>query len=160
MSLTVKRDFIANNAGQKIILNAEEIKQETLVSFVCDSPRHDARGLSKKPVSWIEEEAVADINSLPDPFFTIVKLQPFPTDVQKTYYFCSPGCCKDWLTYGYKAPELPRVTKERLKVTAETQAALDAQNQMELPFDTAPQIETHPDATGDSDAVESYAQPV
>ena len=92
MSLTVKREFIANNAGQKIVLDANEIKQETSLEFVCDSPRHDARGLTKDPVSWIEEEAVADINSLPDSFFTILKLQPYPTDVNAQYYFCSPGC--------------------------------------------------------------------
>ena len=142
MSLSVKREFVATIDGAKVVLNPQEIVQETEVRFVCDSPRHDAKGLSKAPVTWIEEDAVRDVSTLPDAFFTIVKLQPYPTDVQKTYYFCGPACCKDWLTYEYTAPELPKVAKERLKVTAEAQAAIDAQMgvgqanaQMELPFE-------------------------
>jgi hypothetical protein len=148
--LEVKREFIATVAGAKVVLVPEEVQPSTSLVFVCDSPRHDARGLPKDPVCWIEEEAIESIDSLPDPFFSIIKVQPYPTDVQKTYYFCSPGCVKDWMTYSYQAPMPPKRVKEALKLTAEAQARLDPQ--MKLPF-PAPQVEPSEDATGYSEPV-------
>ena len=77
---------------------------------------------------------MADASSLPNEFFGIVKLQPFPTDVEKVFFFCGVFCCKDWLTYSYEKPKTAKEVRDELKALKEAQAIVDTA-QLPLPFD-------------------------
>ncbi len=138
--LEVKREFIATITGAQTVLVPKEIKQETSILFCCDGPRCEARNGKPLRLSWIEEEAVEDTLNLPNEFFTIIKLQPSPTEVEKVYYFCGASCCRDWLIYSYVPPK----TAKQLR---------DEAAQMKLPFESASQVEPSDDATGHSEPV-------
>ena len=125
--LEVKREFTATINGSQTILVPKEIKQETIINFTCDGPRCESRNGKPLRLSWIEEEAVADTLNLPNEFFTIVKLQPNPTQVEQVYYFCGAFCCKDWLTYSYEKPKTAKEHRDEIKVTKEAQEIVDAQ---------------------------------
>jgi hypothetical protein len=134
--LEVKREFLTQHAGQTLVVAARDLKPSTTLTFVCDGPRCEARNGKPLRLSWIEEEAMADASCLPNEFFGIVKLQPFPTDVEKVFFFCGPACTKDWLSYSYEKPKTAKEVRDELKALKEAQAIVDTA-QRPLPFEPA-----------------------
>lgn len=141
MPATVKQTLVVEVNGEKIVITDESkiLSQSQSVSVICDSPRHEARFGNRLPLIWNEQEAAKDVNNLPDGFFQLIKLQPNPLDQNHALVFCGAQCCKDWLTYCYvpfpTAKQLLEKEKESLKITEESQKAINSENkQMTLPF--------------------------
>ena len=146
MSLSVKREIVANVNGAKVVLAPEELKQETFLEFTCAGPRCASRNGDAVRLSWIEEEVTKNVSLLPDKFFSIIKIQPDPIRPEDVEFVCGPQCAKDWLTYSYVPPKSSRQLKAEIEVTAAAKAALESQ--LELPFE------------GENDATQSAAQPI
>jgi len=124
------------------------IAQVTDVEVYCDSPRHEARYGNRLPLIWNENEAQKSVASLPDGFFSLIKIHPNPLDEKIVVVFCGPGCARDWLQYAYVPPLTAKAVlakaQEGLQVTAEAQAAIEAANpQMKLPFPEKANVETN-----------------
>jgi hypothetical protein len=132
------RSFILQTNGKTLIINpdTDDIKQETVCEVQCDSRRCESRHGKKTSITWIEEKVSNNIEVLPDAFFNFIKVCPDPMNQNEQIVVCSAQCLKDWATYDYIPPKTKKEWQERLKVPAETQAAIDALDpQMKLPFE-------------------------
>jgi len=126
MPVSVTRSYVVKAGDQTIVLSPEEIQKsvETEVTVTCSGPRCQARNARSDPfsVTWKEEEAVKDPLSLPDGFFTMLKITPDPTK-QQEFVFCGRLCAIDYLQYSYVPPQPPRIALENAKREQESKLA-------------------------------------
>jgi hypothetical protein len=152
MGVTADRNVIVTNIdGTETVFTAKDkLRGQTILSFVCDSPRCSARHEGKATfLTWDEELAQKDISNLPEGFFRLIKIQPDPLNGEYNIFVCSPTCAKDYLVFSYVPPKSPRQLlqekSEEFKVNAAAVQAMEEANpQMTLPFDQEPDS----DATG------------
>ena len=137
MTVKIKKTVtVTDPTGTKVVLaDTDKPIITTDAIFVCDNPRCAARqGEFATSFSWNEQEAEKDFRSLPDGFFTLLKVIPDPLG-QEAVVFCGAACAKDWLTYSYNRPLSKKEHIEKIQVNAAAQIAMDAQDpQMKLPF--------------------------
>jgi hypothetical protein len=111
MGVTADRNVIVTNIdGTETVFTAKDkLRGQTILSFVCDSPRCASRHEGKATfMTWDEELAQRDISNLPESFFRLIKVQPDPLNGDYNLFFCGPVCVKDYLVYSHVPPKSPR----------------------------------------------------
>lgn len=137
MGIKVTREFALEQGDKTIVFNPEvdKIAESRAIGLICDSPRCAARHGGKTTfLTWDEVQAEKDPASLPPGFSDIIKIYPDPLNAEYAVYVCSVSCAKDYLTYGYVPAKTPQQRLAELKVNPAAQQAIDAQNQIPLPF--------------------------
>lgn len=124
------------------VLQASDIKISSVVQWTCSSKRCAARHGKTTELVWDETEAEKSVLALPEGFFKLLKIAFDPLDQTQAADVCSVQCAKDWLTYDFIPPKLPR------QILAEKEAKDAAQ--LSLPFPEPPlnPITAESDATG------------